>query len=139
MISIITPTYNRKNIIDISILYSLKLVSKINGEVIVIDDCSIDGTSEYLKKKYRKWIVSKKLKIYKLSENLGMIAARNYGIKKARFTWLVLMDDDDNFIKNISSKFKLALYNLKDYDLIFFRCRNIFSKKIVGRNASEVI
>ena len=137
MISIITPTHNRKNIIDISISSSLQLVSKINGEVIVIDDCSIDGTSEYLKKKYKKWIVSKKLKIYKLSKNLGMIAARNYGFKKARFNWLVLMDDDDNFINNISSKFKLALYKLKNYDLIFFRCRNTLSKKIVGPNTLE--
>jgi glycosyltransferase involved in cell wall biosynthesis len=137
MISIITPTYNRKNIINISILSSLKLVLKINGEVIVIDDCSIDGTSEYLKKKYRKWIVSKKLKIYKQSKNLGMIAARNYGIKKARFNWLVLMDDDDKFVNNISSKFKLALHKLKDYDLIFFRCQDLHSKKLIGSSVLE--
>lgn len=137
MISIITPTYNRKNIIDISILSSLKLVSKINGEVIVIDDCSTDGTSEHLKKKYRKWIVLKKLKIYKLPKNLGVIAARNYGFKKAQFNWLVLMDSDDNFVKKISNKFKSALYKLKDYDLIFFRCRNALSKELIGPNALE--
>ena len=137
MISIITPTYNRKNIIDISILSSLKLVSEINGEVIVIDDCSTDGTSEYLKKNYKNWIVSKKLKIYKLPKNLGVISARNYGFKKAKFNWLVLMDSDDNFVKKISSKFKSALYKLKDYDLIFFKCRNTLSKEIIGLNSLE--
>ena len=46
-ISIFTPTYNRVNLLKISLSSILKQTYK-NFEIILVDDCSTDETSNYI-------------------------------------------------------------------------------------------
>jgi len=48
LISVVIPTFNRKNLVQDAIRSALQQETK-NYEVIVIDDGSTDGTSEFLK------------------------------------------------------------------------------------------
>ncbi len=59
-------------------------------EVIVVDDGSDDGTSEYL-----KTISDLELVIISKERAGGVAAARNLGIERASARWLAFLDDDD--------------------------------------------
>jgi len=52
-LTIIIPVYNEINTIDLIFdkILNLKLVNEVNKQIIIIDDCSTDGTKESLKKK----------------------------------------------------------------------------------------
>jgi len=90
--SIVVATYNGKKTIE-KTLDSL-LSQKFDGkyEIIVIDDGSTDGTSELLDK-YAKYKDKNKLKVFH-QKNSGVCAARNLGIKKAKYEIVVNMDHD---------------------------------------------
>ena len=63
ILTIVVPVYNEINTIDIVIsrLKKLKLYKKFNKEIIIVDDCSTDGTQKYLKK------IKKNLKHFKFN------------------------------------------------------------------------
>lgn len=68
-VSILIPVYNRKNIIDITLESALRQTYK-NHEIIIVDNCSTDGTYEYLCEKYGN---KDKVYIYRNSENVGPV------------------------------------------------------------------
>jgi len=91
-ISVIIPTFNRidllKRAIDSVLNQSIKPY-----DIIVVDDGSIDGTSDMIKQKY------KSIKLIQ-QKNSGVSAARNNGIKNAQGDWIALLDSDDEWKKN---------------------------------------
>jgi glycosyltransferase involved in cell wall biosynthesis len=72
LVSIIIPVYNEKNCIE-KILLKINKINKINKEIILVDDFSIDGTRDIL-------IKNKKLysKIIFLDKNYG----KGYALRK---------------------------------------------------------
>ena len=91
-ISVIIPTFNRidllKRAIDSVLNQSIKPY-----DIIVVDDGSIDGTSDMIQQKY------KSIKLIQ-QKNSGVSAARNNGIKNAQGDWIALLDSDDEWKKN---------------------------------------
>ena len=106
MISIIIPTYNRKDKLK-DLLPSLrKQKSSIAFEVIVVDDGSIDGTRELLKSQAKAWNGAFRF----IEQNrAGPGAARNLGIVHARGDILVFIDSDciapRGWLNNLTSVF----------------------------------
>ena len=88
-ISVIIPTYNRKETLKRAI-QSVLIQSYTPYEIIVIDDGSNDGTKEWLKDNYPNVKY-----IYQM--NSGVSSARNKGIKFARGDWIALLDSDDEW------------------------------------------
>ena len=88
-ISVIIPTYNRKNFLK-SCLQSLFRQSYPKGqyEIIVVDDGSTDGAREMVQK-----LKFKNLRYY-YQKNQGPAAARNLGIKHAQGKIIAFTDDD---------------------------------------------
>lgn len=66
-----------------------------NIELILVDDCSVGCSYENCKKWAEKY--PKNIFVYKLSSNRGQVAARNFGISKARGGWVNFGDPDDSF------------------------------------------
>ncbi len=91
MISIIIPTYNRKDELE-DLLPSLRQQEcSCSFEIIVVDDGSTDGTCELLKNLAEDW----KGRLRFLKQNrAGPGAARNLGIKHAHGDILVFVDSD---------------------------------------------
>ena len=104
MISVIIPSYNSKqNLINcIKSIISQKFKK---FEIIIVDDCSTDGSlgilRNYLKKKKIK-----KIKIIKNKKNLGPGPARNIGVKSSKYQNILFIDSDviikKNTLKNFS-------------------------------------
>ena len=91
MISIIVPTYNRKDELE-DLLPSLRQQEcSCSFEIIVVDDDSTDGTCELLKNLAEDW----KGRLRFLKQNrAGPGAARNLGIVHARGDILAFVDSD---------------------------------------------
>lgn len=90
-ISIIMPVFNAKKYIDSSILSVLSQTYN-DWELIVIDDCSTDGTYDYLLKKYSS---HSKVKLLKNVTNSGAGKSRNLGLRNASGKLIAFIDADD--------------------------------------------
>jgi GT2 family glycosyltransferase len=87
-VSVIIPTYNRKEYVQEAI-ESVLAQSITDNEIIVIDDGSTDGTSQALSARYGSGIC------YQWQENQGESVARNVGIKLAHGEYIAFLDSDD--------------------------------------------
>ena len=87
LVSVVMPTYNRRNYIRES-LDSVLAQDFSDYEVIVVDDGSTDGTEEEIRP-YEGRIR------YFRQENRGAGVARNVGIRNSRGTYIAFMDSDD--------------------------------------------
>ena len=93
-VSVIIPTYNRKD----KVLLSIKSVldqSYDNLEIIVVDDCSTDGTEEVLKN-----INDTRVVYHRLSHNQGAAHARNYGVMNANSEIVAFNDTGDKWSRD---------------------------------------
>ncbi|HXB41818.1 MAG TPA: glycosyltransferase family A protein [Bacteroidia bacterium] len=90
MISVIITTYNYENYIERSIRSVLdQSLSKRGYEIIVINDASTDRTKKILDN------YEEDIRVINLEKNVGLAAARNIGIKKAKGQFIVFLDADD--------------------------------------------
>lgn len=91
--SIVIPTYNRGNLIGMTIK-SLLDQTYHNFEIIVVDDGSTDDTEQVIKS-----IGSNQIRYYKI-ENSERGFARNYGAKHAAGDYINFFDSDDIALEN---------------------------------------
>ena len=89
-ISVIIPTYNRKNTLPRAVESVLNQTYK-PIEIIIVDDGSTDGTKEWFSEMYP-------LVHYIYQVNSGVSSARNTGINSARGDWIALLDSDDEWL-----------------------------------------
>ena len=89
-ISVIIPTYNRRNTLPRAVESVLNQIYK-PIEIIVVDDGSTDGTKEMFSEMYP-------LVRYIYQANSGVSSARNTGINSASGDWIALLDSDDEWL-----------------------------------------
>jgi glycosyltransferase involved in cell wall biosynthesis len=97
-LSIVIPVYNEKD----SILEILKAVKEVslpkeitNKEIIVVDDCSNDGTREILKK-----ISDPEIKVFYHEKNKGKGGALNTGFERVTGDIVIIQDADLEYDPN---------------------------------------
>ncbi|MEX2454606.1 MAG: glycosyltransferase [Rhodospirillaceae bacterium] len=88
-VSVVLPTFNRADILPTALDSALAQTYG-NFEVIVIDDGSTDGTAD-LMRRYN----DPRLRYLRQSENRGVGAARNLGIREAAGSLISFLDSDD--------------------------------------------
>ncbi len=88
--SIVVMTHNRKEVLEKTLRAMLKQDFDGKFEIIVVNDGSTDGTAQMLAKNFGK---EKKVIAINQARSLPC-KARNNGIKKAKFEFAVIMDDD---------------------------------------------
>jgi glycosyltransferase involved in cell wall biosynthesis len=90
MISVIITTYNYETYIERAIRSVLdQSLSKRSYEIVVVNDASTDRTKKILDN------YEEDIRIINLEKNVGLAAARNIGIKKAKGQFIVFLDADD--------------------------------------------
>src|SRR3989338_1355204 len=85
-LSIIIPVYNESQTVA-EIIRQLKAVKGFEKEIIVVDDCSTDGTSEVIKD-------IKDIKVINHKKNQGKGAAIRTGIEAATGDYVLVQDAD---------------------------------------------
>ena len=130
-VDIILPVYNSKKYI-VATINSIIRQSFKSWNLIIIDDCSNDGTYEILKQIQKKYNKENKIFLYRQNINQGQAEARNLGLKKSKSIFIAFIDSDDLWEKN---KLKKQIGFMKDNnykftysDYISFKNNN---KKIV--------
>ena len=88
-VSVVIPTHNRIESLSIAIDSVLKQQYQ-KYEIIVVDDGSNDGTSEWCQKNHPDIVLI-------TQSNHGVSHARNRAIELARGEWIALLDSDDRW------------------------------------------
>jgi len=88
-ISVVIPTYNRKEYLQQAISSCFEGNEGVEVEVVVVDDGSTDGTREYL----QQLDVNRVHPVFQ--EHKGGQYARNCGLSEARGKYVKFLDDDD--------------------------------------------
>jgi len=90
-LSIIIPVYNEVNTLRsvLDLVNSVKLPRNIKKEIVIVDDCSSDGTRDVL-----KTIKGRQFKIFFHEENTGKGGALHTGIKNATGDYVIIQDAD---------------------------------------------
>lgn len=106
-LSVIIPIYNVEQYIQ-ECLDSIvnQTIGIDNIEVILVNDCSSDGSVKIAEQYARKY---RSIKILHHSKNLGSGAARNTGLKNASSELIAFVDGDDFITLNT---FEQALFNI---------------------------
>lgn len=89
LVSIITPSYNTARFIGKTI-ESVLAQTYTNWEMIIVDDCSSDGTDEIVLN-----YPDPRIRYLKNQKNSGAAVSRNYALREAKGKWIAFLDSDD--------------------------------------------
>lgn len=126
-ISVVIPTFNRLQTLIPAIESVCNQTSEVD-EIIVVDDGSTDATSSEICQRYSQ------VKLIQQS-NRGVSAARNAGIKQARFDWIALLDSDDNWLPEKITSIRKAKNRQPEY--LLFHSDEIWIRRGVRVNAMK--
>lgn len=90
-VSIIIPTYNRAAVLITSI-QSVLQQTYTDFELLIVDDGSTDNTDIIVES-----IHDNRIRYLKIPENKGVAAARNEGIRQAKYDYIAFQDSDDHW------------------------------------------
>ena len=91
-VSAIMPAFNSRAFIGRAIDSILSQQGPHRVELIVVDDCSVDGTADFIRRRYG---ADERLRLLSTDRNRGPGAARNLAIDAAAGEWIALIDADD--------------------------------------------
>lgn len=120
LVSIVTPNYNCQKYIAETIESVLKQTYT-NWEMLIVDDCSTDGSYEtaleYSKKDTR-------IKVFRNENNLGAAISRNKALDVANGEYIAFLDSDDLWLpEKLEKQIKFMQdngcdFSFTEYDLI---------------------
>lgn len=90
-VSVIMSNFNCENFIDETINSVLAQTYE-NWELIIVDDCSSDGSVEKIRGYCEK---DDRIKLFVNEENMGAAASRNLALREATGKWMAFLDSDD--------------------------------------------
>ena len=102
-VSVIIPTRNRLAFLRESIA-SVEAQSHPNWELVVVDDASDDGTSDWL-----GTLSDRRMRVMRMEQHAGRSAARNRGLQEAVAEWVLFLDDDDRLKPRALARLVAAL------------------------------
>ena len=97
-LSVIIINWNTKKLLDDCLASIFKFTKEITFEVIVVDNGSIDGSQNMVKKKFPQ------VKLILNKDNLGFTKANNQGIKIAKGKYILLLNSDTYLVENSFKK-----------------------------------
>lgn len=106
-VSVLMTTFNRERVVTRAI-ESVFAQSLHEIELIVVDDCSADGTEQILTNLATE---NSRMKYIRHSDNRGNAAARNTALKYAKGEFSAFMDDDDVWIATDKLEKQINLFD----------------------------
>lgn len=130
-LSVIIPTYNAEDYLTDAVeSVKSQTIGFDNIELILVDDNSNDKTKDILKDFSEKY---ENIQCIFLEKNTGSPSKpRNIGIQASSTNYIMFLDNDDTYEKNICEKLYLTA---KKYDADIVNCRLYFTRN--GKNIKE--
>ncbi len=96
--SICVPTFNRESMLRRNLSFHLQQFRALGlpFEIVVVDDCSTDGTSAYL-----TGLAEPELKVFRRSANSGFLSNYAFAMRRATGRYAVFLGDDDLLIPEV--------------------------------------
>ena len=133
LVSVNITTFNRESLLP-RCLDSVLKQNYQNIEIIVVDDCSDDGTIKVLKKYQKK---DDRIKFFKHKKNKGNAYARNTCLKNSKGIYIAFMDDDDEWIDKNKIKKQVDLFEKNNDENLGIVCSGILRCKFNGQSVVE--
>lgn len=115
LVTVYIPTYNRLELLKRAV-ESVRNQTYKNIEIIIVDDCSKDGTDKYLEEISRQ---DSRIRYFIKEKNSGACVSRNIAIENAQGEFITGLDDDDYFTKDRIQKFLDKSDFLNKYEFLF--------------------
>lgn len=96
LVTVYIPTFNRVELLKRAV-ESVRRQTHTNLEIIIVDDCSNDGTELYLSEISKQ---DTRVKYFIKEKNSGACTSRNIAIENALGKYITGLDDDDYFLEN---------------------------------------
>ena len=138
-VSVIITAYNQAHCFYLA-LRSVQNQSLKNIEIIIIDDCSLDNTTEVIEKYMKE---DSRIIYLKHESNDGKIKSRSDGIKIAKGKYITIIDGDDalsneNILYNSFTIASLADLDVVEFVHAFFKRKNYKNINLNYRNIKHL-
>lgn len=143
-VSVVVPCYKAKEYVTAT-LHALEAQTYRDFEVILVDDCSPDGTYEFLLETVKNYTVP--MRVVKNPVNTGPAGARNLGTSVSEASYIAFCDSDDTYTPDFLAKM-VASATASDADMVFCNHKKVtpegdeiaktaFPEGFAGANASK--
>lgn len=122
LVSIVMPAWKAEDCIAESI-ESVMEQDYPHWELLIVDDCSPDGTAALVE---RFVVKDSRVKLLKQSVNQGPAEARNRAIRMAKGRWIAFLDSDDIWLKEKLSR-QIAFHQASDAVVTFTQFRRFIN------------
>lgn len=112
-VSIIIPTYNRANLLAAAARSVLQQTYS-DFELLIIDDGSTDNTHAVAES-----LDDERIRYLKIPENKGVAAARNEGLRQAKYDYIAFQDSDDFWMPGKLEKQMALLTEMPEAGLLY--------------------
>jgi len=123
-VSVIIPVYNGEKFIKAALDSAINQSYK-DIEIIVVDDASTDRTQEVVLNNF-KYLLNKRIYYYKNKKNMERAYSRNFGVSKAKGSYIFFLDYDDIWEKNYIEE---SMKYFDSYDIVYSFPRTFIDEK----------
>lgn len=135
LVTVYIPTFNRVELLKRAV-DSVRKQTYQSLEIIIVDDCSNDGTHAYLEEIKKQ---DSRIRYFIKDKNSGACVSRNIAIDNASGEYITGLDDDDYFRKDRIESFVNEKDLLKKYKFLFSNYIYILKDKPLHRSFMEKI
>jgi glycosyltransferase involved in cell wall biosynthesis len=131
-LSVVIPAYNEASTINFILnkVLQVELISNLELEIIIVDDCSKDGTIEVIQK-YITQTQTNVISLYRHEKNQGKGAALHTGISMATGNYVIIQDADLEYDPNE--------YNLLLKPMIDGVADVVYGSRFMGGNPHRIL
>ena len=119
LVSIVLPTYNGEEYISRAI-QSIINQTYTNWELIIVNDCSVDSTSEIINNFSKQ---DSRIKIINNDKNMKLPASLNRGFKEANGEYYTWTSDDNEYYPEAIEKMVNFLDEHREYGMVYAICQ----------------
>lgn len=135
-VSVIIPSYNRKESLGIAVNSALRQTYK-PVEVIVVDDHSSFDINHYLLNRFEKECRTGVLKVYVNEVNYGAAKSRNIGADKSAGEYLAFLDSDDHWAKEKLERQVEKIKQNPNLDIVY--CDNVLVRDNKKKQSNKIM
>ena len=132
-VSILIAAYNVEKYIDEALKSAVSQTLK-DIEIVVVDDCSTDGTSEIIEKYAKE---DERIKVVRHGENGGLVRVRQTGLKNSSGEYIIFLDGDDKLSPHACEKAYKAITKEK-VDMLQFDLKPLFISPSAENKSLEI-